>query len=113
MPSPRTTTRAKRGWGDAHFSMLQFGHDWLGAWHREWYRQPNRDELLADMEACWRQHGEKITIEFRADRQCHAGQFPWGWWNWTAPEPRNESVPEWLQLWKLGLIDEAEAREAA
>jgi hypothetical protein len=113
MPSPRATIRAKRGWNDDHFFMLMYGHDWQGAWDREWYRSTRKSEILADMFACWRQHGEQITAEFRADRQCHAGQYPWGWWQWTSPEPRDESKPEWFQLWKLNLITQAEAREAA
>lgn len=113
MPVRHSKSRARSVWTDDHFSMLRHGHDWLAAWDREWYRSPIKSEILADMEACWRQHGAAITTEYRADRQCHAGRFPWGWWQWTSPESRNESVPEWYQLWKLNLIDEAEAREAA
>ena len=113
MPSPRAQLKSNRGWGEDHFAMLAHGHDYFGAWHREWYRQPNRDELLADMHACWQRHGGRIIAEFRADLIAHDGHYPWGWWQWTSPEPRNENVPEWFQLWKLGIIDEAEARRAA
>lgn len=116
MPSPRQQLKGRRGWNSDHFAQLHHGYDFFGdAWGRTTGSYGNNDaaEIREDMAACWHRHGVTILAEFRADKVANCGQFPWGWWRFQSPVPRDESQPEWYQLWKLNLIDESEAREAA
>jgi hypothetical protein len=58
---------------------LKDGHDWF------WFDGPElTDEELA---AAWEELGEEITAAFVREHPCRR---PWGWWRYSAPEPRRK-----------------------
>ena len=68
---------------------------------------PNADEWNL-LQPSWDANHETLLAEYRAKRP---GKRPFAWWKWEASEPRDESMPETEQLWRLGELDEAEARD--
>lgn len=50
----------------------------------------------------WHAHREKMLAE------SSAGKRPWAWWQHESPEPRDPKIDESLQLYKLGLLTQAE-----
>ena len=79
-----------------------------GPWLEEHMNQMNIDEMKElysqnrEVFAALRDPKEKKTLDN------HFGHFPgrrsWCWWNYDAPEPRDEKLSEVEQLSKLGLL---------
>lgn len=65
---------------------------------------PDRPEFRTDKarRAAWNAHREEILAESRA------GHRPWAWWEYDAPEARDESQAEEDQLIAMGVVDDDE-----
>jgi hypothetical protein len=101
---------------------LRCGHDFG---HGGWGSSPS-DEDRAEMAVVWAEYGEQLTAEYRERRSL---TMPWGWWQFSAPEPRDATKPEWYvyrnrnhpgdidyadewyQLLRLGVLAEDFVRE--
>lgn len=98
MPVPRKQAIGRKvAWTDDHLSQLQNGIDWFGhGWGKEFRREgpstPERDEILEDMRACWLAHRHTIEAEYNPRNPL---QRCWAWWQFSSPEPRDDSKPEW------------------
>lgn len=109
MPRPaRRAAIRRRGWTDGHRRQLMFGFDHLGCGWGDAVKRPYAADpktVEREMAACWLEYGPQITAATMADMP---GTRPWYWWHAEAPEPRDESCPEAIQLARLGLLEPQE-----
>lgn len=105
-PRKRYLSRSRIGWSEEQLDQLRFGHDMFGDAFGELGCPPDRrDGRPFDEESAkqaWDELGEGITADWLAERP---GTRPWGWWRWSAPEPRRvvagrehpeSGYPPWL-----------------
>jgi hypothetical protein len=52
----------------------------------------------------WLRHRDSLMV-------MNAGHRPWAWWEYESAEPRNPSVEESLQLYRMGALREDELAE--
>ena len=81
--------------------ILETGHYWFG--ESRWGDGPYAEDTLTEMREAWADCGHEILAE--RDPGWH---FPWAWWLFEAPEPRDESLPEFEQLERWGLLTAAD-----
>jgi len=58
----------------------------------------------------WYELRERVEVALAERRRsCHGYPLlrPWAWWQFSAPEPRDHSISEAVQLDRLGLTDAA------
>lgn len=103
--------RLRTGYTDAHIDQLRNGYDFLGEAFGDLEYMPNR-ERESELEAMRRAWNDPEICE-AVERGCSPLHRSWAWWQFSAVEPRDNSRPEWLQLFDLGLLDEVTAREQA
>jgi hypothetical protein len=94
VPSPRQTTRARRGYEDEHITTLLTGADHFSAFrkpvpsiishrsHDDWDDAP---EVEARLREAIEEMGDELLAEWVATKP---GTRPWFWWRFIAPEPR-------------------------
>ena len=89
--------RSRREWSDVQKLQLATGHDYLH--ETSWGNSPTVDDL-AEMKTAWKDTKDEIIAEHIAKHPCTR---PWAWWKFGAPEPRDESQDEKVQLHLLGI----------
>ena len=88
--------RSRREWTDTHQLQLRTGHDYLGEC---WGDHPTAADLK-EMRQAWQDCKDTVLAEHIERFPCTR---PWAWWKFGAPEPRDESVDEKVQLHLLGI----------
>ena len=94
-------SRSRREWSDAHQLQLRTGFDYFG---EAWSDHPTPEDLK-EMKTAWSDCGEDVIAEHLDRFPCSR---PWGWWKFSAPAPRDESIPEREQLLPLGILSRDE-----
>ena len=90
-------SRSRREWSDAHLLQLRTGFDFFG---ESWGDHPSAADL-DEMKTAWEDCQDAVLAEHIERFPCSR---PWAWWEFSSPEPRDESKPEREQLIPLGVL---------
>ena len=118
MPSPRTETKARRGYTAHHVGALLFGHNHHGAFvwdkptgvpHRSREGWHEGSEVQRKLRKAIDEIGDELLAEWIVERP---GTRPWFWWRFIATEPRRDGESERDYLLRFGLLTDAEMEVA-
>ena len=101
MPRKQRLRRRTTGYTAAHRMQLRVRWDYFDDAFGD------GPESRAAMQKAWEEIGQEVTAEHVTERP---GTRPWAWWQWTSPEPRNESETEAQQLMRLNMCSAVEIK---
>jgi len=99
MPRLRRRAKQRRGYSTHDVFALCVGYDFFRKLSFDLSNGP-------EARAAWRAlRDEVMALCERRRRVEHRDQLmPWAWWQFDAPEPRNEDEAEAAQLRRLGIV---------
>lgn len=95
MPRIRRRTKGRQGYTHSHRFQLRVRWDYLGD------AFGHGADAIPAMRQAWREISDQVMQEHIRERP---GTRPWAWWQWSAPEHRNDKESERAQLERLSVL---------
>jgi hypothetical protein len=106
MATNRTRRRQQRKYHDGHVAHLRYGNEFIPG---DGFGTPETaaevEAITAELKTAWPEMRTQVMFEHIEQLP---GTRPAAWWQWDAPEPRNQQLHEPEQLTRLGELQPGE-----